>query len=319
MRKPWSLIIVAMLLMFSFWICPSRGAKYAGEPFHLGVGGRALGLGSAYVALSSDVTSGFWNPSGLVNVERAQFAFMHAETFGSLLNHDYLAAALPVGWRSDRTVAAFSVIRLGGGGIKLTEWDYVLNRPVVVKESGHADYQFLLSVGMRKAERLDLGVTAKVIYRDIAENSAVGIGADLGARYQISQVVSTALMIRDVTTTMLSYDTGTKESIYPTLLPGIALQKTYGDFALTGVADGELKFENYGEAAQLWQGSISLDMHVGLEVGYRGVAFGRLGSDAEKFTAGVGIAVSSFRTDLAYLKDADIDDSFRVSVIYELK
>ena len=39
--------------------------KYAGEFLSIGVGGRALGMGGAYVALANDVTAGYYNPAGL--------------------------------------------------------------------------------------------------------------------------------------------------------------------------------------------------------------------------------------------------------------
>jgi hypothetical protein len=47
----------------------TKVAKYAGEFLSIGIGGRALGMGSAAVALASDVTAGYWNPAGLVNVK----------------------------------------------------------------------------------------------------------------------------------------------------------------------------------------------------------------------------------------------------------
>jgi len=43
-------------------------AKYAGEFMALGVGGRALGMGGAFVAVANDVTSGYYNPAGLANI-----------------------------------------------------------------------------------------------------------------------------------------------------------------------------------------------------------------------------------------------------------
>ena len=42
----------------------SHGAKYAGEAFSLGVGGRGLALGGAFVAGPFDGTAPYWNPAG---------------------------------------------------------------------------------------------------------------------------------------------------------------------------------------------------------------------------------------------------------------
>lgn len=297
----------------------SYGAKYAGDPFHLGVGGRALGMGGAFSAICDDATSGFWNPAGLTGTKHGQFAFMHSETFGSLLNHDYIAFAAPLGSPDNAAYGGITLTRLGGGGIKLTEWDYNLNRPVVVKESGHADYQLLVSYSTARYDRLSLGVSAKFIYRDIADNSAYGLGADIGAQYRISSSITAGLMVRDATTTLLSYDTGTDESIYPTLIPGIGASRQFGDFLLTAAIDADLKFENYRDAAQYWMGSISADSRFGFEVGYLDAVFGRIGSDVGRLTLGAGVSLSKISIDIAFMQEKDIDDSFRISLLYSMK
>ena len=71
--------------------------KYAGEFLAIGVGGRALGMGGAYVAVANDVTSGYYNPAGLIHLNYPQIELMHEERFGSLVNYDYAAVAIPYG------------------------------------------------------------------------------------------------------------------------------------------------------------------------------------------------------------------------------
>jgi hypothetical protein len=61
-------------------------AKYAGEFMAIGIGGRALGLGSAYTALADDITAGYWNPAGLSSLMYPQIALMHDERFAGLVN-----------------------------------------------------------------------------------------------------------------------------------------------------------------------------------------------------------------------------------------
>src|ERR1700690_553802 len=80
-------------------------AKYAGEFMAIGVGGRALGLGGAYVAAANDVTAGYWNPAALVRINYPEFSLMHDEQFGSLENFDYAGVAFPYG-ANDTTIAA---------------------------------------------------------------------------------------------------------------------------------------------------------------------------------------------------------------------
>ena len=52
--------------------------KYSNEFLSLGVGAEAYGMGNAVVAQSNDVNSIYWNPAGLVGVEKwAEASFMH--------------------------------------------------------------------------------------------------------------------------------------------------------------------------------------------------------------------------------------------------
>ena len=292
-----------------------QAAKYAGEPFYLGVGAQALGMGSAFTSVSADVTAGFWNPAGLVNLNVKQAAFMHAETFGSLLNHDYLAFALPLNPQEHRA-AAVSLTRLGGGGVKITEWDQSTNRPHILREESHADYQLIFSYAFRYSSRLAVGANAKFIYRDIPTSSAYGLGADLGIIYTPADYLAASVTVRDFTTTLLAYDTGTKESIYPTVITGLKFSRDYRDFIFTAAADGDIRFENLRESAEFWQGSLSLDTHWGLEVGYQDKIFARGGIDIGKLTLGGGIKILPFQIDFAYLKHKELDDSFRISALF---
>ncbi|MCI0596583.1 MAG: hypothetical protein L0Z48_08590, partial [candidate division Zixibacteria bacterium] len=152
-----------MVLSFSF----ASATKYAGEFLSLGVGARGLGMGGAYVAVVDDATSGWWNPAGAGRLSSRQAVFMHAETFGSLLNHDYLSFGLP----RDNFGLVFSAVRLGGGGIKVTELpnpDSLIgdnNRPYVVRVEGHGDYAFLATYGRSRGDNLFWGGSVKLIYR----------------------------------------------------------------------------------------------------------------------------------------------------------
>jgi hypothetical protein len=56
--------------------------KYSNEFLAIGVGARALGMGYANVAAVNDVTSGYWNPAGLLGVQGdIQVGAMHSEYF----------------------------------------------------------------------------------------------------------------------------------------------------------------------------------------------------------------------------------------------
>jgi len=72
-----------------------QAARYAGDAFSLGVGARSLGLGGATQAGPFDGTAPYWNPAGMNHLLGRQLSAMHAETFGSLLNHDFVSFVKP--------------------------------------------------------------------------------------------------------------------------------------------------------------------------------------------------------------------------------
>src|SRR5687768_1558353 len=64
--------------------------KYVNEFLNIGVGGRALGMSMSQVASVSDVTSGYWNPAGLLGIKSdLQVAAMHSEYFAGIAKYDY--------------------------------------------------------------------------------------------------------------------------------------------------------------------------------------------------------------------------------------
>jgi hypothetical protein len=315
--SPKKLLLAAIfsIVTISYPLLPASGAKYAGEPFYLGVGAQALGMGSAFSAASSDVTAGFWNPAGLTGISGKQAAFMHAETFGSLLNHDYMAFAMPLGSSGTR-FGGISLTRLGGGGVKITEWDLNTNRPRIIREESHADYQLIFSYALNQKEKLSFGANAKFIYRDIPTSSAYGLGADIGMKYAALDFLTAAVVVKDFTTTLLSYDTGTKESINPTLTMGFMLRHQFGNWEAMLTADSDFRFENLRDAAEFWMGSISADTHWGAQLGYKNLLFARSGIDIGRMALGGGVKILPFQIDFAYLKYNDLDDSFRVSALF---
>ena len=297
-------------------------AKYAGDPFSLGVGGRALALGGAVIAGPFDATAPYWNPAGMNYLDGRYIVAMHAETFGSLLNHDYLSY-VNARHREKSLVQAFGfyIYYLGGGGIKITQLNQY-ERPVVVREVSHGDYLFAGSLSGKIGGKMDFGLTAKIIYRDLGTESGVGLTLDAGILTPIAPFAEFGLMITDVTTGFIRYSgktfsTGANtETIYPTVKPGLMLTRAYRDFTGRLMASGDIRFEHLQSVAQYSAGSLSLDTHFGFELGYREMVFGRTGFDIGRFTAGGGVNIRRITVDFAYLHQGDLDATYRVSASY---
>lgn len=298
------------------------GAKYAGEAFTLGAGARGMALGGAVVAGPFDGSAAYWNPAGLHFLNGRNVAAMHAETFGSLLNHDFVAYvdARP---RANSLIKAFGfyLYYLGGGGIKITQLNE-FDRPYVVSEESHGDYLLTGSVSGQINPKLNFGLTAKIIYRDLGTESGKGLTIDAGLLYQVNENINAGLMVSDATTGFIrysgdSFDSGSNsESIYPTVKPGLMFKKEYRQFTGRLMASGDIRFENLKTAAQYWSGSISLDSRFGAELSYREMIFGRIGSDIGRLTAGGGVNFANIQLDFAYLHHDELDNSYRISAGY---
>ncbi len=306
--------LLTIILIILLVVYPSYAAKYAGEPFALGVGARPLALGGAAVAGPFDGSAAYWNPAGLNYLSGRNLMAMHAETFGSLLNQDFIGYTYN---RNDTgyTIRAygFYLYYLGGGGIKITDYDVTQQRPVVIREESHGDYLLAASLSGKVLSNIDAGVTVRIIYRDLATISGFGLTADIGALYKPYDFARLGLMVTDITSGFIRYSGGNTESVAPTVKPGLMLIRKYRDFTGRFVASGDIKFEGIKTAAQYWVGEISLDTHFGGEISYKEMIFGRLGFDIGNFTAGVGLDVRRITIDLAYLHNSYLDETFRVS------
>ena len=57
--------------------------SHAAEFLSHGVGARALGMGSSFVSVADDATAAYWNPAGLVQIQKRAFAAMYSDSFST--------------------------------------------------------------------------------------------------------------------------------------------------------------------------------------------------------------------------------------------
>lgn len=313
---------ILLVVLFALASGETFAARFSGDAFSLGVGGRGLAMGGAVVAGPFDGSAAYWNPAGMSHLSGRNIVAMHAETFGSLLNHDFVAY-VDARERQNSLINAFGFYfyYLGGGGIKITALNE-FDRPYVVREESHGDYLLAAAVSGSISSELEFGITAKIIYRDIGTESGYGLTADAGLLYRANRYLMLGLMVSDITTGFIRYSGDTfgegsnSESIYPTMKPGWAVEYRRHDLVGRMVASGDVKFEKLKNSAQYWLGSLSLDTHYGWELGYRDLLFGRAGFDIGRFTAGGGVDIRNITIDFAYLHHSELDETFRVSAGY---
>ncbi|MEZ4388735.1 MAG: hypothetical protein R3D98_14425 [Candidatus Krumholzibacteriia bacterium] len=346
-RRHAEVYVLVGCLLLAAW--PAEAAKFAGAFMENGGGARALGMGGAFTAVAGDASATFWNPAGLGRFRNNEVLLMHSERFGDLVDRDFASGVIPVNMSlfGDETGAlGLTVIRLGVDDIPFTEhlFDqldangdgvvsddalnpeiYELLRPETaepVRYKGDQEFAAMLSYGERRGQWY-LGGTLKVIHQNVGDYSSIGIGADLGAlRPRFLGPIDFGLKLQDLTTTYLSWSTGTNEVIAPAVVPGFAyrLSLPSSNLDVLLASSFECRFENRGQADQWSTGSFSCNSHWGAELGFSRRVFVRAGVDSgfdtADITAGAGLILGPMVVDYAYAGDTlDIDEvTHRISL-----
>lgn len=327
-------LFASLLLLTSYSLNAQSIAKYAGEFMAIGVGGRPLGMGGAYVALANDVTSGYYNPAGLARLNYPQIALMHDERFGNLVNYNYAAVALP--FKTDMSFG-LSVMRLGVDGIPDTRnalWDAngdgVLDinddriNPNKVTYFSNQDWAFYFTFAKRHSDDFYWGANIKVISRSL-DATAWGVGFDVGAYYTPAENLHLGANIQDVTTTLIAWSTGTNELVSPTAKIGAAYEVEALFGKITPALDLDIRFENRRFASNFNLGPVSFDMHAGLEYNFKNLFSVRGGyNDVKQFTIGAGVKLPKLNIDYSYARfNMDelerLPDTHRISIILTLE
>jgi len=296
--------------------------KYAGEFLTHGVGARALGMGSAFVAVADDVTAGYWNPAGLADIPLgARYAqLMHSETFGDVVNYDTGAFVMnPCGWEG---AVGVTIVRLAVDDIPFTDFDS--NEEQIFYDAARIDWEsdaetaMLLTYARNMSDRLRVGGNLKLIWKNVGEYNCYGVGFDVGGKYDLWDHVTLGLAIQDVTTTFLAWDTKEREQIMPTAKIGAAYSRPMAsmDGVLTLAADADVRFENRLLADEYHAGAVTADTHYGVEFVYRDMVGVRAGLAMGQLTAGAGISLAGFTVDYAFGRHEYLDSSHRVSASY---
>ncbi|MDH5185513.1 MAG: PorV/PorQ family protein [candidate division WOR-3 bacterium] len=173
-------IIVLLIAVSTYAANPKIGTTSA-QFLKIGVG-RPTGMGEAFVAVADDASAAYWNPGGLARLTTRQVILNHIDWIADV-NHDFVTVALPL----KVGTVAFSVTALTMGGMNYTITDNPITpaREDTWAGPSFGATQFALGVSYSRmiTDKLSFGITAKAISEQIWDNSASGIGMDLGLFY----------------------------------------------------------------------------------------------------------------------------------------
>lgn len=272
--------------------------KYSNEFLKIGVGARAAAMGNAMTGIVDDATAGYWNPGGLSMAPATpEVALMHSEYFAGIAKYDYVGFTMPVGGQRR---FGLSVLRLGVDDIPNTLNLVDPNGNIdfdAVETFSVADLAVLLSVAqhIEALGGLDVGANVKVVNRSVGKfANAWGFGLDVGARWA-SGPLQLGVMLSDVTSTFnaWSFNTETFEETFVetgNVIPENSLEITLPAAKIGAgytfmkdrsvevmvALDNDIHFDGKRNViANL--GRVSFDPHMGLEIGYKKLAYLRGG------------------------------------------
>ncbi|MEW6468861.1 MAG: PorV/PorQ family protein [Bacteroidota bacterium] len=338
---PQACLIVIAIVLFSTPIRAQLAPKYSNEFLAIGVGARGLSMANCQVSAVNDVTSGYWNPAGLLRLKAPmQAGLMHSEYFAGIAKYDFAGFAKRI---DSSSVVGVSIIRFGVDDIPNTtelidaqgNWDY--DR---ITTFGAADYAFIFSYARDLGiENLRVGGNAKIVRRKVGDfGGAWGFGLDAGLQYDYKSW-NFAAMVRDVTSTFNAWSfnlsdevkdvfttTGNElpdnglEITLPKMILGAARTFSFSEkFTLLAELDMDWTFDGKRNVL-IKSNPLSIDPHLGIELGFKNMIFLRSGIGNMQYVTdfvgkktlniqpnfGVGVRIKSITVDYAF---TDIGDA----------
>ncbi len=150
----------------------TTGAQF----LELGVSARAMGMAEAFVAVSDDISSIYYNPAGLTYLYGRELAFTNVQMPAGV-NYNFSGFGFPL--ESIGGVLGIGIYGLFSGKIDETSYDRVPTGRTFVWN----DYAIAVSYGRYLTDRFSIGVTVKYITERAHDYSANGWAADVGTLY----------------------------------------------------------------------------------------------------------------------------------------
>lgn len=268
---------------------------------------RASALAGAYVAGSNDPNIIFYNPAGITNLEKTPVSF-------SFLKHlsDINTVSL---------ASAFNIKGIGkfASSIKYVNYGTIDERD----ESGNklgtftsSDLAFTVTYGNSFNENIICGVSAKIIYSNIADYSSIGVASDLGVQYLLPKYGwNFGLSLMNIGQ-QITYYNSVKEPLPFSVQLGatkkLARMPLQIFFALTRLNDDDpLNFFNIGAEFTL---SKVIQLRFGYEnmkrKDYKITSVSALGG----FSFGLGVNVKNYNIDYAFNSAGVIGAMHRIGI-----
>lgn len=140
----------------------------------IGVGARASAMGSAYVALSDDITSLYWNPGGIGTIDNDEAVFHISDWFMDT-NMYFFGASYNI---ENIGIIGISINSFTSGDIEETTIDQPEGTG---RNFSAANHTIGLTYAKRLIERFSFGITLKFVQENLSRSSANALAIDVGS------------------------------------------------------------------------------------------------------------------------------------------
>lgn len=295
--------------------------KYAGEIYEIPVGVRNIALGNTGLTDTKGYSPAYWNAALLPELQHSKIEIMHANEFDGLFKYDSFSFY----YHSQNSIA-LSLTRVSVNDVPLTKLENGQiplsndNRPYAYKYVNNNDYLLNIALGRKFSDKINLGVSPKITYRKLAEESAWAIGADLGLYYKVAENFKIASKINNLLATHILWENGT----YETASPKGELEFKY-NFAfweeklkLELIMRNEIYLFADHNIGQYDLNFTSISNHYGLALTpYQNFSI-LAGYDVDSITAGLDLKYNNFSLFYAYKNnnDENLGNSQKISLGY---
>ncbi len=329
MNQTYKFILFCLIAIF-FVTAPARGdsgfRRYAGEFMAIDVSARAQAMGGAYSSLANDVFAAFYNPAGMVQIQSTQIGFTHTQQFIASVNYDYIGFTKPL---SRDKAFGISLIRLGvdnipdsrKAGILADDGTLLGIDESQVNNFNSSDYVLFFSLGQRFRSKFLWGFNVKLVRRNLADHSANGIGFDAGVLFNVSDRWRVGGMFRNITTTLIAWDTGEKELVSPTIRMGSSYRVPLPGLNSYLIPNVDLVINTDSPVNLVNDRSATLNGAIGGELVVKERLFIRGGyDDLQRVNFGVGIKIPHINVDYSFTSfDQELGNAHRIGLVIDFQ
>ncbi|MFA6457340.1 MAG: PorV/PorQ family protein [Bacteroidota bacterium] len=173
-------IVIASLCVAVFSLSQetdnSKRGTTAASFLSIGQGARAVGMGSAFVAVADDRSSLYWNPAGIADLYNNGVLVDRTQWIADV-DYTFIAASFSM---QDYGAIGFHLSTSKMGEMDVTTVEY----PDGTGEMFDAlDVAFGVTYAVKLTDAFTIGVTPKVVYQRIWRMSATAMAVDIGIKY----------------------------------------------------------------------------------------------------------------------------------------